>query len=261
MKVKIKKNNMIVYKLAILIGVISILYYISLKMAFGSVAFSGIFFIIGLIFFIYGMIEIIFKINIWGRIPKSIRNIITILFVIGLSIFIMVEGIIIYEGRNIDNGNSDYLIVLGAGLRGEQISISLKYRLDTAIEFNKENPNLKIIVSGGQGPGEDITEALAMRKYLVSNGVSEELIIEEDNSTSTYENFLFTKELLKKEFGDDNYTVTVITNGFHMHRAKYLGRKVGFTILGYPAPSHKSTALNYYFREFFAVIKAYIFNK
>ena len=257
---KIKKNNMVIYGLAILVGIISMFYYVALKISFGSVAFSSIFFIIGLILFAYGMIEIIFKINIWGKVPKKFRKLITILFIVGLSFFIIIEGIIIYEGKNIEKGNSDYLIVLGAGLRGEQISMSLKYRLDTAIEFNKENPNVKIIVSGGKGPGENITEALAMKKYLVSNGVREDLIIEEDKSTSTYENFLFTKELLKKEFGDEDYTLTVITNGFHMHRAKYLGEKLGFETLGYPAPTHQSTALNYYFREFFAVVKAYIFN-
>ena len=94
----------------------------------------------------------------------------------------------------------------------------LKYRLDAVIEFNKLNPNMKIIVSGGQGQGEDVTEAFAMRKYLVDKGVSENLIICEDKSTSTYENFLFTKELLEKEIGNGDYIITVVTNNFHMYK-------------------------------------------
>lgn len=261
MKGKVKSNNIILDKLVIWVGIISMIYYIGLKIAFGSVAFSIVFFIVGLILFIYGSIELKFKVNLWRKIPKLIRNIITILVAIGLSIFIIIEGMIIYEGHHKDSKTPDYLIVLGAGLRGEYISRSLRYRLDTAIEFNKENPDVKIIVSGGQGSGETITEALAMKRYLVGNGVDEDIIISEDKSTNTYENFLFTKDLLKKEFGDKDYTLTVVTNDFHMYRAKYLGRKVGFKCLGYPAPSDISTTLNFHVREFFGVIKAYIFNR
>lgn len=90
-------------------------------------------------------------------------------------------------------------MVLGSGLRRKELSSSLKYRLDTAIGFNKEKPSVKIIISGGQGEGEDITEALAMKNYLINNGVGENLIISEDKSTSTYENFLFTKEILEND--------------------------------------------------------------
>lgn len=258
---KNKINNIKLDRIFIIIGIILMLYYICLKIVFGNVAFSGMFFISGFILFSYGTIEKKFGINIWKSIPKQITNIITILFVVGLSIFTIVEGMIIYEGHHKDNKSTDYLMVLGAGLRGDKVSRSLKYRLDTAIEFNEKNPNVKIIVSGGQGSGEDITEALAMKNYLVSNGVDEDLIIEEDKSTSTYENFLFTKNLLKEEFGEGDYILTVVTNNFHMYRAKYLGKQVGFKCLGYPAPSDISTTLNFHIREFFGVMKAYIFNR
>ncbi|MBU3103642.1 YdcF family protein [Clostridium gasigenes] len=256
-----KKNNVILDSMIILVGIISMAYHIGLKIAFGHIAFSIVFFILGLILVIYGLIEISFKINLWRKLPKILRNIITILFAIGLSVFIVIEGIIIYEGHHKDTGKTDYLMVLGAGLRGKELSVSLKYRLDAVIEFNKLNPDMKIIVSGGQGQGEDVTEAFAMRKYLIDKGVNEHLIICEDKSTSTYENFLFTKELLEKEIGNEDYIITVVTNNFHMYRAKYLGEKIGFKCLGYPAQTHMSTSLNYHVREFFGVIKAYIFNK
>ena len=55
-------------------------------------------------------------------------------------------------------------------------------------------PDLKIVVSGGQGEGENITEATAMRNFLVDNGVDSSLIIMEDKSTNTYENFLYSKQ-------------------------------------------------------------------
>ena len=133
--------------------------------------------------------------------------------------------------------------------------------METALEFNEIYPDVKIIVSGGQGEGEDITEASAMRNFLVSNGVDENLIIMENKSRNTYENFLFTKKLLKKQTGKDEFKITVISNNFHMYRAKYLANEVGFDTLGYPAPAHKSSTLVFYVRKFFGVIKAYVFKQ
>lgn len=256
-----KSNNKILDKIAIGIGIICMMYYIGLKIVLGHIAFSIVFFILGIMLVIYGALEIKFKINLWSLIPKILRNIITILFGIGLSIFIAVEGIILYEGNHKETGKTDYLMVLGAGIKGEEIGTTLRYRLDTAIEFNEINPNVKIIVSGGQGQGEDVTEAYAMKKYLIEHGINENLIIMEDKSTNTYENFMFTKDILEEENINDNYKITVVTNDFHMYRAKYLGEQVGFECLGYPAPSHISTTINFHVREFFGVIKAYVFKR
>ena len=128
----------------------------------------------------YGILEIKYNINLWERVPKCIRNIIITIFIIGLTIFIAIDGIIFYHGHHYDKEKPDYVIVLGAGLRGSEISASLLYRLNSALEFNKLYPDVKIIVSGGQGPGEDLTEAEAMKNYLISNGIDKELIIKEE---------------------------------------------------------------------------------
>ena len=117
------------------------------------------------------------------------------------------------------------------------------------------------MVSGGQGKGEDMTEALAMRNFLVDNGVDPSLIIMEDKSTNTYENFLYSKNVLEEETVKEDFTITIISNNFHMYRAKFLAKEVGFNTHGYPAPSHKASALVFYVREFFGVIKAYIFRQ
>ena len=91
----------------------------------------------------------------------------------------------------------DAVIVLGAGLRGENLSLILRNRLDAAVEYYNENPEAVIVVSGGQGPDEDIPEAEAMERYLYEQGVPLNKIIKEDKSTSTEENFKFSKELLE----------------------------------------------------------------
>lgn len=255
------KEKKLLYKICLWIGLALIIYYIGLRLISGFVAFSSMFCLLGIILFIYGFIELKFKVNIWGRIPKLLKRIIIVLFFIGMSIFIIIEGVIIYNGHHYDKERPDYLMVLGAGLRGSKISTSLLYRLETAVEYNKLYPDVKIIVSGGQGPDEDISEAKAMKDYLISKGIDESLIISEDKSTNTYENFLFTKKILEDETGEEDFTVTVISNNFHMYRAKYLGKQVGFECLGYPAPSHAASSFIFYTREFFGVMKAYIFKR
>ena len=254
------KSNLI-YKAFMIIGIILVLYYLVLKLMFGFIAFSSMICMLGIVLIIYSFIELKFQINIWGKIPKIIRNIVTILFTIGLVLFISVEGLIIYNGHHVDKEKPDYLMVLGAGLRGTKISTSLLYRLETALDFHELYPDVKIIVSGGQGEGEKISEASAMRNFLVDNGVDSSQIIMEDKSTDTYENFLYTKKILDEESEVKDPTVTVISNNFHMFRAKFLAKEVGINTLGYPAPSHKVSAVVFYVREFFGVIKAFVFKR
>ena len=248
----------IIYKISGVLGAILMAYHIILKLLVGYISFSRVFFFVGVILFIYGFMELRYKLDLWNHIPKILRKIIAILFTIGLSVFLVIESIIVINGFKTDNDKPDYIIVLGAGLRGTKISSSLEERLKSALEFNEEYPDVPIIVSGGQGKGEDISEATAMKSYLLNNGIDEDLIIMEDKSTSTYENFLYTYELLKKIGGAEQPKITVITNSFHMYRAKYLGEKIGFQCYGYPAKTLKSSGIIFYVREVFAVIKAYL---
>lgn len=133
----------------------------------------------------------------------------------------------IYGSADSVTYKEDAVIVLGAGVNGENVSVTLKNRLDRAVEYHSVNPNAVIVVSGGQGYGEDITEALAMERYLVENGVPAENIIKEENATSTEENFKFSKELLDEHFGRA-YKVAYITNDFHIYRAGLMAESQGF---------------------------------
>lgn len=94
-----------------IIGILLILYYLLLKLMFGFVAFSSVFFMLGVILLIYGFVELKFKIDIWGHIPKVLKIIITTLFAIGLVIFISIESLIIYNGYHHDVERPDYVVV------------------------------------------------------------------------------------------------------------------------------------------------------
>ena len=92
--------------------------------------------------------------------------------------------------------DADYIIVLGSKVNGTKPSYSLQYRIDKAPEYLKSHEKTIAIVSGGQGKGEDISEALAMKQGLIKQNIAEDRIIMEDKSTSTDENITFSKPLI-----------------------------------------------------------------
>lgn len=91
----------------------------------------------------------------------------------------------------------DYLIILGARVREDDISASLKHRLDKAIRFAQEHPETKLVLSGGQGEGEPTTEAQAMAEYLYYNGIAPEQMLLEMYSTNTTENMICSKTVIE----------------------------------------------------------------
>ncbi len=190
------------------------------------------------------------------KIPTGLRNLFFLVVTLGVCCFLVLEGTIIYYSSKEAEPNRDYLIVLGAQVRGTTVSKSLKKRLDTATEYLLHNPNTMVIVSGGQGYGEDISEAEAMKKYLMTKGIEEQRIMMEDQSTNTDENIRFSKELLR----DQNATVAIVTNGFHVFRSVSIARKQGLTsVQGLAAPTDQILNLNYYIREAFGVLKDFVF--
>lgn len=174
-------------------------------------------------------------------------------------VVIFAGGLIIYGKSDSVTYNEDAVIVLGAAVHGKTPSLTLKRRLDAAINYHAENPDALIIVSGGKGYGEDITEAEAMQKYLADHGVKLDKIIKEEGATSTYENFAFSKEILDKSLNGD-YTAAFITNEYHILRANLCANESGLKNITH---THSDTNLSYLIsgtlRECLAVIKYTVF--
>lgn len=123
------------------------------------------------------------------------------------------------------------------------------------MEYLSEHPDTKVIVSGGQGKGEDITEAEAMEIYLWEHGIGKERILTESASTTTKENLFFSKKLFTAEF----VNVGIVTNNFHLYRSCACARRLGYRKV-YPisAGCRKSLFLNYLMREVFALWKFWL---
>lgn len=174
-----------------------------------------------------------------------------------LFVFVAVSGL---TGRA--KGDEKAIIVLGAGLRGERVGDVLRRRLVAAHEAFEENPDALIVVTGGQGPGESIPEAVAMRRWLVDKGVPEASIIVEDRSVSTEENLLFARQLLEGAGVSSGEPVAVVTNAFHCYRAGQYAKKLGFEeVRTLPASMNLTTLLPSYLREVLAILYMWVFRR
>jgi uncharacterized SAM-binding protein YcdF (DUF218 family) len=173
---------------------------------------------------------------------------------LGGGVILLTAGCITVTGLN-DNVDfkEDAVIILGAGVRGETVSLVLAERLDAGVEYHRLNPQARIVVSGGQGPQENITEALAMQRYLLARGVPSELILLEEKATSTRENFRYAAALLDDTLGNRAYRVAYITNYFHAYRAGLTARAEGLDATHYSAGMPLSSILPNYLREIPAV--------
>jgi uncharacterized SAM-binding protein YcdF (DUF218 family) len=180
-----------------------------------------------------------------------------VFLLLGLAAFVAAEGLVFWDSGGDADAEPDAVIVLGAGVNGTTPSLALQSRIDAAEKYLKQHPGIPAVLSGGQGAGEDVSEAQAMYDALVKDGVDPGRLLLEDRSTSTAENFQFSKERLQQwQYDTDSAVIAVVTNDFHLYRARRLARREGLTTVGVPAklPWWWLSA-NYYVREAFALGK------
>lgn len=253
------------YKLLFFVGLLGILNFIFL-IFIGTVINFGILFppLLGSVFVVYSLLslrenKITFIKN------KTIGIIIRVLTILIIISFLTIEGFIISSIKSDKVDSADFMVILGAGLKGDKITLTLKNRLDKAAQYLKKHEDLKVIVTGGQGPGETVTEAYAMAKYLQEKGIKEERILKEQRATSTMENFRYSKDIINKsnlnEAYNDPIKVIIVTSDFHMFRAKFLGERNGFKSYGLSAQTWWGILPNCCIREYFAIIKSFIFDR
>lgn len=190
-------------------------------------------------------------------IGKVVLNIISVLLIFCILLAIVISGIMVYKMNNYPSEPSN-IIVLGCKVKGTKPSLMLKRRLDTAYEYLVQNEDVIAIVSGGKGDDEQISEAQCMKEYLVSKGISESRIIMEDKSTSTYENFKYSKQILQ-EHNLPTDTITVVTDGYHQLRASMIAKKLEFKTYSISAYTSWYLVPTYFVREWFGVTYQFIF--
>lgn len=194
----------------------------------------------------------------FAKIPVISRNI--ILALIAVFALVIVAPVSYNMGRyanyKTDEG-AKTVIVLGCKVRGETPSKFLYDRCMSAVQYLKNNSDAVVIVSGGQGPGEDISEAQCMENILLENGIAQSRIYKEDQSTNTGENIAFSKEIIKNNNLDSE--VVVVTNEFHEYRAKLYCDREQLAFHSKCSYTPKYSLLTFSTRELLGVVKYKIF--
>lgn len=252
-------------RLNLVFGIIFIAYYIFLLTITGYTTINLAFLLAGFVFL--GIYYLDVKYERRRNIKKYLRWRKRVL--VGISIIlggiILIDSTILIFAMNKDYKKAECVMILGAGLKGDKVSATLKTRLDGAIDFMNNGEGYDfIVVSGGKGSDELISEAEAMRRYLVDKGIPNSKILLEDKSTSTFENFKFSKDIITSHSGKyiEDINVKFFTNGFHTMRSYFLGKRLGYDELSaYGTKTPFYLAPYYYFREIFAMGKSIVFDK
>lgn len=230
--------------------------------AFGGALFLNGFFLLMVANANLGYIGLIFigaLLMLMGCFYKRVPHLLKLIFILGLLLWLCFGIFLFGFGRN-DTASyqEDAIIILGAGIKGDRPTTVLRTRLDAALLYHQKNPQALLLVSGGQGPQETVSEAAAMAKYLIAAGVPKEQILLEEQSTSTLENFAFSKEILDAHFEKD-YKAAFISNDFHILRARGMAKATG---LGELTHIHSHTpwynALSCGLRESLAILKFWV---
>lgn len=197
------------------------------------------------------------------RKPAWLLALLAVILVLALG-FVVLLGLVLTGARDSVTGQPQVMVILGCKVESWGPSVLLQDRLDKALDYLEDHPDLTIVVSGGQGPDEHQSEAQCMFDYLTDHGVDGDQILLEDRSHNTWENIRFTQELLEQE-GVDASQVVVVSNGFHLTRVRMLWGRVWegeYTLSTLAAPSsHVPSRLKMYIREPLALVKSYFFDR
>lgn len=193
----------------------------------------------------------------WSKSAGKVGLIAIGILIVVFVIYFIVLSVLMFKAKENETDNPEVIVVLGCKVSGKKPVRMLKARLDAAYEVLQKNKNVKCIVSGGQGSNEIISEAEAMRNYLVEDkGISSDRVIMEDKSTTTYENIKFSLAIMDK-LGLE-HRMTIVTDGFHEYRAGLIAKAQGVKeVTAYSAHTSIRYLFTYWVREWLGITHFY----
>ena len=186
-----------------------------------------------------------------------------VLIGLGLVLFGALEIVIAVHSRGKTvqgDPNPQVMVIFGCQVRRDGPSILLRDRLDTALDYLEDHPDIRIVVTGGKGDDEHMSEAQAMYDYLTAHGVDGERIWMEDQSRNTWQNINNTFALMEGEGWDLTDDVLLVSSGFHLARIEMLAHRFGYgEVSTLDAPvSHFPSSVQMFFREPLALVKSFV---
>lgn len=200
-----------------------------------------------------------------GKQPHPWLKVLLALVLVGILCFAGLFGAVMYGSYDRVSGDPQVMIILGCRVMpGGEPSILLQDRLDTALDYLEDHPEMTVVVSGGQGSNEPTSEAACMADCLEKAGVDRSQILLEDESSNTKENLIYSKELLAQQGVDvGEEGVLVVSNGFHLTRSRMLAERFGYgSVSTLAAPTtHIPSRIQMYIREPLALVKSFLLDR
>lgn len=188
-----------------------------------------------------------------------LRRIFLALTAAGFAFFTVLEIWVVSYARTDHKTPVTAVIVLGAGVNGTEPSLSLAVRLEAALEYVRDKPDIPVVVSGAQGRGEAISEARCMAGWLTARGVEPDRIILEERAANTKENIRYSTEILAERGMDPASNIAVVTSDYHLRRTSlYMAGNMVPVAAHMPARFLPLT-INYCIREAFAIAAELVF--
>lgn len=163
-----------------------------------------------------------------GMIRKSVWFVALVVAVIG--VYAALTTFEVWRvGHSAVNSKVDAIVVMGAAQYDGRPSPQLAARLDHVVELWEVGIAPRVIVTGGNQPGDRFTEASASKDYLVERGVPESVISEESASHSTWEAFANLRSLVDDSVVDaETESIVIVTDPFHSLRSRLIAEENGF---------------------------------
>lgn len=208
-----------------------------------------------------------------GRRKHTGWKVLLVLVLAAALLFAGLELTIGLQGRTRLVGQPQTMVIFGCQMKKDGPSVLLKDRLDTALDYLESHPEMTVIVTGGKGDDEHVSEAQGMYDYLTAHGVDGNRIYKEDQSRNTWQNVNYTLDLMEQEGMELTQDVVLVSNGFHLSRIQLLWdrsrnvRLAGETyhdqyISTLAAPvSHAPSAARMFFREPLALVKSFFLDR
>lgn len=150
-------------------------------------------------------------------------------------------------------------VILGARIKGTTPTEMLQRRLEAALSYLQENPDAKCVTTGGQGRGEDVSEAAAMAQYLIDRGIDESRIFTDTTSTDTRENFENAKEILEEN--NLPLDIVIVTDGYHQYRSSLLAKELGFQYANISCSTKLVDLPTFWVREWLALVEFFLLHR
>ena len=197
-----------------------------------------------------------------GRRGGAWKKVLCVLLAVALLGFGALEAVIAVNSRTEIQGEPEIMVIFGCQVKPWGPSVLLQDRLDTALNYLEDHPDMTVLVTGGKGDDEHVSEARCMYDYLIEHGVDGEQIIMEDMSRNTSQNIQHTKAMLDAmgyDILEEDYLL--VSNGFHLARIKMLWGDYGMVSTLAAPSTHLPSRVKMFFREPLALVKSFVFDR